>query len=152
MADTTYLPSGSHYIIGRDFNKFMSKLDRGIKLGIRRVSNRVYDDIQADMRRPKHGAYFGERTRRSAPGESPAVQMGELARSIFNTVPNRVQKHWIERMIGTNLKFGLELEIGRPVRQGEFGPMKPRPWLGPAAASIKGRELYSAIKMFTRKV
>lgn len=65
--------------------------------------------------------------RASAPGDAPAVDSGDLRRSIG------VQKIGEGRYrVGTNLKHGLFLEFG--TRR-----MAARPWLRPAAEKVRKR-------------
>lgn len=60
-------------------------------------------------------------TRRSAPGEPPAVQQANLRKG---TTWERTQL--LERRVGTNVPYGKYLEYGTP-------RIKPRPWLLRAA-------------------
>lgn len=76
--------------------------------------------------KPKGAARGRARNVSSAPGEAPAVQYGDLIRSIAWI---RIEK--LTRRIGTNQKYGRYLEFGTK-------RMKPRPFLRPALKSIVG--------------
>lgn len=101
------------------------------------------------------GRIKGHGSQRSAPGQPPAVQTGRLQNSITKDRPGPMR-----RRVGTNVKYGLFLEVGtRPFTitpktkkmLSWIGPegdrhfakrvnhpgIKPRPWLRPAA--IKSR-------------
>ena len=71
-------------------------------------------------------------TRRSAPGEPPAVQRARLIGSVTYDKPSRLR-----RRVGTNVKYGLYLEYGKE----EFTGMHvlARPWLRPALERIRPR-------------
>lgn len=57
----------------------------------------------------------------SLPGEIPHVRSGTLKRSIFD----EVDVLQLILRVGTNLKYGMYLELGTP-------KMKARPWIRPA--------------------
>jgi len=102
----------------------------------------VAQEARESMMRPKHGRmppngarlYSGRAsgggkpqfripgwgTRRSAPGEPPAVQTGRLYRSITTERPKL-----LVRLVGTNVNYGRHLEEGTE-------RILPRPWLKPA--------------------
>ena len=145
----TYTPDGIIHV-GKDFDRYMKEFDKGVSKGLHNLSLRVIDDIKRDMRAPKSGHFMGDRVKRSAPGESPAVQTAKLERSIFNA--QRIYKTGIARSIGTNLPYGRELEYGRTGSEGEFGPVAARPWLGPALARLKMAMFMKAIYPFTGRI
>jgi len=68
------------------------------------------------MRGPKTGAP-GPITRRSAPGEAPAGQAGDLIGSVAQGAPAA-----LKRIVGTSLPYGKFLELGTK-------DIAPRPWL-----------------------
>lgn len=61
-----------------------------------------------------------QKRQRSAPGEPPAVQTGQLRASVTYVKPAPLIRH-----VGTNVKHGLYMEIGTST-------IRPRPWLRPA--------------------
>lgn len=63
----------------------------------------------------------------SKPGESPTTQVGVLRQSI-----NASKVKALVSRIGTNLAYGLHLELGT-------SKMAHRPWLRPAVLSNRGR-------------
>ena len=84
---------------------------------------------RASMREVKTGENMGPFTRRSAPGEPPASQHGSagLLGSVTWDKPSQ-----LERRVGTNLNYGLYLELGR-----RDGVMAARPWLEQALIKSK---------------
>ena len=65
----------------------------------------------------------------SQPGEIPAVRTGTLKRSITHDPPEIIRS-LITGRVGTNLDYGLPLEIGTD-------KMAPRPWLRVALDKVK---------------
>ena len=106
-----------------DVNALVSqRLDRAAIL--------VQTEARQSIRAPKSGKTRGKRAIRSAPGEAPASQhpVGLLS-SVQYDAPSQ-----LTRRIGTNLDYGLFLEMGAPTIN-----LKPRPWLVPALLKMKAR-------------
>jgi len=76
----------------------------------------VVAKAKKSMRDPKSGVAGPKRTR-SAAGEAPASQLDTLRNSIGRDAPNATT-----RRVGTNLDYGLFLEVGTKT-------IRPRPWL-----------------------
>ena len=74
--------------------------------------------------------YKSSYVRSSGPGEFPAVQAGELWRSIAWDRAGRMK-----RRFGTSSKHGLYLEVGAPKAR-----IKPRPYLRKTYRRFTGRE------------
>ncbi len=142
--------------LGRDFDKYMNRLSSGLRKGMKVIGDDVVDDITERMEQPKHGKFFGKRTRRSAPGESPAKQEGDLVRSLFNKkvdTKSSAKAKIIARAIGTPLKSGFELEVGRPAPKDGFGSVAPRPWLSPQLILLRVVQKWTkAIRPFTKRI
>jgi len=104
-----------------------AKMDASAEMLVKRVKD--------SFREPKSGreAPAGKKrirgfiTRRSAPGEPPAVQYGHLLRSI---VWENIGQ--LARRVGTNIEYGLGLELGKR-------NMAARPFLRPAFDQCKER-------------
>ncbi|MCC6483346.1 MAG: hypothetical protein IT209_00740 [Armatimonadetes bacterium] len=91
-----------------------------------RVAARVLAEITSSMQEEKHGRPGPFRTR-SAPGEAPAVQTGNLIESMEAWAPRTGV-----RRIGSkrHVEYALYLEFGTQ-------RMAPRPFLRPAAEVAK---------------
>jgi phage gpG-like protein len=76
-------------------------------------------------------------TRRSAPGQPPAVQTGNLANSIGQ---ERMGRLW--RRVGTNVKYGYWMEVGVPGGK-IIKPKKGKAlaWVGPDGETIIRRQV-----------
>jgi len=99
---------------------FMSKVDIELSNRIEKAGEYVRDYIKNKLNVPVSYAQdnVGVITGRSAPGEYPRRQFGDLRKSIF-AKHNRRRK---ESTIGTDLDYGKFLEIGTR-------KMRRRPWL-----------------------
>lgn len=106
--------------------KILHEADRAIERGLDILANDIAKSAQQSMREPKSGNP-GPRNQRSAPYEAPAVQFGDLIRSVHY---ERTGKYG--RKIGTNMAKGLYLEVGT-------SRMVERPWLRPALYKHTGR-------------
>jgi len=124
------------------------------------VSNRMFravvlisSEAMRSMARPKSGAVRAhkrlksgrvskgaysrwQKTRRSAPGEAPAVQTGELWRSLSFMGGGLKKISALRWRLGTNVEYGKFLEPA----EGAPSPktrMRPRPFLMPAMKKMK---------------
>jgi HK97 gp10 family phage protein len=92
-------------------------MERKLDAAAEVVKNNIIDEFGG----PRRGRFYsGAQTRSSAPGEAPAVQTGNLVRSIASDKPRA-----LTRDVGTNVKYGVYLEFGTR-------KMAPRPFLKPA--------------------
>ena len=66
----------------------------------------------------------------SAPGEPPAVQLGDLRKSVKSGVEKKGED--VTGFVGTELEKGSMLEFGTR-------KMKPRPWLRPSFEKAKSK-------------
>ena len=67
----------------------------------------------------------------SRAGETPRIDTKNLHESI--TTETEVQGDRVETRVGTNIGYGLHLELGTRF-------MKPRPWLRPALQAVRGKD------------
>jgi phage gpG-like protein len=121
--------------------------------GLTAIAADIASAAKAKMREEKHGVEpqteengrkpTGFTTRRSAPGEAPAIQTGALLRSITWEKPAP-----LVRRVGTNLKYGAWLELGTKSKKTKKTRIAPRPFLRPAMDESKGR----AEKVFINKL
>lgn len=109
--------------------KIEAALEVRLDVAAGKLRNHIQDTLRAKQVFP-----------RSKPGEEPARETGALTRSIFWKKNGR-----LSRLIGTDLSYGLFLELGVGARTGFFafweegrfirtsslGPIKPRPFLVP---------------------
>lgn len=84
------------------FQKLQSGIERFVKTG----AEYVRDHLRTSMAGPKHGKRYGTHIA-SAPGESPAVDSGNLTGSI-----DIVQANTLEAKIGTPVEYAPYLEEG----------------------------------------
>jgi hypothetical protein len=80
-------------------------------------------EVRASLIRPKSGRMYGGRIS-SAPYEAPAIRSGRLLRSIRTKMITPTSG-----LISSNAKYAKFLEQGAPLHR---GPIKPRPFIGPA--------------------
>lgn len=73
------------------------------------------------------GGHPWQKRQRSAKGEAPAVQTGQLRGSVTHVKPRALVRH-----VGTNVKHGKHTEYGTRT-------MAARPWLRPAWEKNKGK-------------
>lgn len=106
-----------------EFNH-IPKLTAAAKRDVENVLHGVADDmiefIIADMSGPKSGRIYGSH-RASAPGESPAIDSGDLSGSL-----TPLRRSALEWYVGSDVEYAPDLEYGT------YG-MAPRPYLRPAA-------------------
>lgn len=84
------------------FQKLDAAIGRFVRKGIGFMEGRV----KASMAEPKTGRQYGKH-RASAPGESPAVDSGNLIGSIQQIFPST-----LEGRVGTNVEYAIYLEQG----------------------------------------
>ena len=93
-----------------------------------RAAIMVQTEARQSIRAPKSGKTRGARAIRSAPGEAPASQHAlGLLTSVHRDAPSE-----LTRRVGTNLDYGLFLEVGTR-------NMAARPWLVRALLKMKPR-------------
>lgn len=103
-------------------------------------------DVPAGKKR--YGSSTGKRakgsgTRRSAPGESPAVQTGRLWKSLAKDGPEGAYaKAKLWRRVGTKVPYGLWLELGTQ-------HMAARPYLRPTLEAARPAADRNIRKAFT---
>jgi len=139
-----------YFKLDPSFPRYLDKLSDAAENALQEYGEEIKEDIIADMAEPKTGINFGKRTRRSAPGESPAIQEGALSKSLFSKILKRtLSKSTASSLrvaIGTDLDYGYELEVGRPRAKDDFGPMLPRPWLSPQLVRLNVRVLAGKLR------
>jgi phage gpG-like protein len=86
--------------------ELFQKLQAGIERFVVKGSAHLQGELRASMAAPKHGRLYG-RHRASAPGESPAVDSGNLITSIAI-----VSENSLEAKIGTPVEYAAYLEHG----------------------------------------
>lgn len=124
----------------------MKLVEKHLEQGLDELANDIVKTAQESMREPKSGKDYRPKWRQegkrkpkgmargrarnvsSAPGEAPAVQYGDLIRSIQYTRAGKLIRH-----VGTNQKHGRYTELGTK-------HMKPRPWLRPAYKKHTGKD------------
>jgi HK97 gp10 family phage protein len=100
-----------------------AKLQREAKALVVRTAARIETTAKLSFVEPKTGREYrrGNKTHiASAPGESPAVDTGQLTNSV-----QWEQTADASAVVGSNVEHGLHTEFGT-------SRMEPRPWLGPA--------------------
>lgn len=86
-------------------------------------------EVEDNAKRSMQGG--GRPHQPSRPGQPPRVDTGLLRSSITHEVESDLFS--VEARVGTNVKYGLFLEIGTE-------KMEPRPWLRPALMKALGDE------------
>lgn len=84
------------------FQKLEAAIGRFVRKGIGFMDDRV----RASMGEPKTGRQYGKH-RASAPGESPAIDSGNLVGSIQQIFPST-----LEALVGTPVEYAIFLEQG----------------------------------------
>jgi hypothetical protein len=113
---------------------FKEHFDEAVKKIVDTSKDRVHEAVN-EVRNTTLETLTGERTGRmytipgtnkeyqaSAPGEPPAIQLGDLFKSVKGGVDKENDK--VIGYVGTDLDHGRVLEFGR-----RDGHMAPRPWL-----------------------
>lgn len=112
-------------------DRILKKITGKAEKALTKVAIATTNSAKLSMTEPKSGApvppgqgsrggHPWQKRQRSAKGEAPAVQTGALRASVTYTTPKRGMRY-----VGTNIKYGLHLEVGTSV-------MAARPWLRPA--------------------
>ena len=115
--------------------ELMQKLDAAIERFVVKGAAFIEGELKTSMAGPKSGRMYGSH-RASAPGESPAVDSGNLTGSIQQIFPST-----LEAKIGTSVEYALYLEYGT-------GRMAARPlWETTAKESLPTLE-----KMLTEEI
>ncbi|MEZ5421850.1 MAG: HK97 gp10 family phage protein [Pyrinomonadaceae bacterium] len=86
--------------------ELFQKLNRAIEKFVVKGAGYVEGQLKASMAEPKSGKTYGKHTA-SAPGESPAVDSGNLTGSI-----SIIRASSLEAKIGTPVEYALYLEHG----------------------------------------
>lgn len=86
--------------------ELFQKLQSGVEKFVTDGADYVESQLKTSMAEPKHGNRYGAHVA-SAPGESPAVDSGNLTGSI-----DIVQANTLEAKIGTPVEYSLYLEDG----------------------------------------
>lgn len=94
--------------------ELLQKVEAAIHRFVRKGAAYVEGQLKASMAEAKSGRMYGTH-RASAPGESPAIDSGNLAGSITMIFPST-----LEAKVGTPVEYALYLEEGT-------GRMQPRP-------------------------
>lgn len=81
--------------------------------------------VKASMAEPKSGRMYGDH-QASAPGESPAIDIGHLAASVQASEESALA--W---EVAVNADYGIYLEYGTV-------HMAPRPYMAPMAEALRG--------------
>lgn len=115
---STRLKSGAKGVAVIDWrgDQVMADVDGMVSRRLDAAAIIVVAKAKASMREPKSGVPGPKRTR-SAAGEAPASQLDTLRNSIARDAPSQ-----LTRRVGTNLDYGLFLELGTK-------KMAARPWL-----------------------
>lgn len=86
--------------------ELMQKLEAAIGRFVAKGAGHIEGRLKASMTEPKSGRLYGDH-RASAPGESPAVDSGNLIGSIVQIFPST-----LEALIGTPVEYAVYLETG----------------------------------------
>ena len=97
---------------------------------VRKTAHDLKADAQNSMEGPKHGRIYrssktGKPHRASAPGEAPAVDIGNLKNSIFVEIESPTTA-----IVAVGAKYGITLEYGSR-------KIAPRPYMRPAAEKAR---------------
>lgn len=106
-----------------DFARIADDMTDKAGLVVEKTIARIHETVDAEFAAPKHGATYergGKEHVASAPGEPPAVDIGNLANSVQHTMTGDT-----EGEVDVGAEYGLDLELGTV-------NMAPRPFLGPA--------------------
>jgi len=86
--------------------ELMQKLEKAIGAFVVKGAGHIYGRLKASRAEPKSGRKYGDH-QASAPGESPAVDSGNLTGSIVQIFPST-----LEALIGTPVEYAVYLETG----------------------------------------
>lgn len=106
------------------FPEIAAKLSREAAKITEKTALRIEETAKTSMAGPKSGRMYGAH-RASAPGESPAIDTGNLANSI-GTESLGGASH----IVYAGTEYALSLEFGSP-------RVAPRPFFGPAASQAE---------------
>lgn len=112
------------------FGAIADRLEARIAAGQEAGADALVKDITADMGTAKHGHHWpGLDNTSSAPGESPAIQSGDLVESL-RAYPLG-HGDWAMAAGGPDAPHAIDLELGAPARH-----LAARPFLIPGAHRI----------------
>lgn len=118
-------------------NQLMTKAEAATERGLTKLAGKIAQHSRDLMHETKHGKKYRSLPQTtSAPYEAPAVQTARLQNSVQIDDSERMI-----RKIGTNLDYGLYLEVGT-------SKMTERPYLRPALFKFTGRageELFESL-------
>lgn len=110
------------------FNNHLPRITRTLHSRAGRVVRKTVAEIEARIKisfsEPKHGTVYGGH-QASAPGEAPAIDYGVLANSTQAYMETDTKGG-----VGIGAEYGPHLELGTV-------NMEPRPFMVPAAESVK---------------
>lgn len=121
-----------------------TKVPRQVEKILRETATKIVDQAKMGMREPKSGRYYvvsrtGKLHRASAPGESPAIDTGNLVNSFeIKKINDALFK------INVNADYASHLEFGTT-------KMAPRPFLIPAVEKLKDYFVKELSKLFEAK-
>lgn len=112
-------------------DKILKKINDRAETALEKTAVLITNRAKESMTEPKsgkrvppgqgsRGGHPWQKRQRSAPGQPPAVQTGQLRASVTYIKPRPLTRH-----IGTNVKHGRYMEFGTR-------NILPRPWLRPA--------------------
>jgi hypothetical protein len=101
-----------------------SRLDARAGRVVRQTIAEIEARIKISFSEAKHGVVYGEH-QASAPGEAPAIDQGTLASSVQSYMETEHRGG-----VGVGAEHGPHLELGT-------SNMEPRPFMAPAAESVK---------------
>lgn len=116
-----------------NFEKIAAKFAREVGIEVAKTAKDVNKYAKTFMSSPKSGRIYMRGRRKhvaSAPGESPAVDTGNLKNSLFEEKTGQTSA-----IAGVGAEYGIHLEFGTT-------HIAPRPFMRPAA--IKAAERYFA--------
>lgn len=116
-------------------SKARKEIEDAVAAGTLAIHAEAVRSINAHM---SSGATYGKHTA-SKPGNPPNTDTGVLVKSI----EFEIDKQNLEGIVGTNLKYGVDLEFGT-------SKMEARPWLS-RAFKVKAEEITKAFNEAVRK-
>lgn len=129
------LDQAGEIVVGR-VHMLMRAPKTGAPIRRRKRKGRVratrFGQLIFKARKGKAGGYrsIRQQTRRSAPGEAPAVQTGRLIGSVTHKPGPGATINKMTEMVGTNVQYGRYLEYGYATFSAKrFAVLLPRPWL-----------------------
>lgn len=111
-------------IVFNDLDKVEGQMRARAGLAVRKAALDIEAHIKASMEEPKTGKWYGDH-QASAPGEAPAVDMGELVNSV-----QAEKQEAFSWLVFTDVEYAPVLEFGGR-------NVAPRPSFGPAADAVQ---------------